>query len=159
MDCPYIAFYSLFRFDALGTAAIRDSDLNVPILRRRVSAPAVQTSSQGISFGKCSGSVSGSRSTVPTAIPPPKNPTYYSLERRWDGAEGGTRTPTGFPTTPSRWRVCQFHHFGICSGPFFWNTAEGPLTTLHFRASAPSCSGWQAYWVLTDLIPAYPEPG
>jgi hypothetical protein len=29
-----------------------------------------------------------------------------------DGAEGGTRTPTGFPTTPSRWRVCQFHHFG-----------------------------------------------
>ncbi len=28
------------------------------------------------------------------------------------GAEGGTRTPTGFPTTPSRWRVCQFHHFG-----------------------------------------------
>src|SRR5688572_28456427 len=29
-----------------------------------------------------------------------------------NGAEGGTRTPTGFPTTPSRWRVCQFHHFG-----------------------------------------------
>ena len=28
------------------------------------------------------------------------------------GAEGGTRTPTGCPTTPSRWRVCQFHHFG-----------------------------------------------
>src|SRR4030066_2534684 len=24
-----------------------------------------------------------------------------------DGAEGGTRTPTGFPTTPSRWRVYQ----------------------------------------------------
>src|SRR4030067_249381 len=23
------------------------------------------------------------------------------------GAEGGTRTPTGFPTTPSRWRVYQ----------------------------------------------------
>jgi hypothetical protein len=34
-----------------------------------------------------------------------------------NGAEGGTRTPTGFPTTPSRWRVCQFHHFGIKSGP------------------------------------------
>jgi hypothetical protein len=31
------------------------------------------------------------------------------------GAEGGTRTPTGFPTTPSRWRVCQFHHFGTCA--------------------------------------------
>jgi hypothetical protein len=28
------------------------------------------------------------------------------------GAEGGTRTPTGLPTTPSRWRVYQFHHFG-----------------------------------------------
>ena len=31
---------------------------------------------------------------------------------RWHGAEGRTRTDTGFPTTPSRWRVYQFHHFG-----------------------------------------------
>ena len=29
------------------------------------------------------------------------------------GAEGRTRTGTGMPTTPSRWRVYQFHHFGI----------------------------------------------
>src|SRR5579859_1899278 len=29
------------------------------------------------------------------------------------GADGETRTPTGFPTTPSRWRVYQFHHVGI----------------------------------------------
>src|SRR3954464_15820039 len=28
------------------------------------------------------------------------------------GADGETRTPTGFPTTPSRWRVYQFHHVG-----------------------------------------------
>jgi hypothetical protein len=42
-----------------------------------------------------------------------KEPTDFSgLLRISSGAEGGTRTPTGFPTTPSRWRVCQFHHFG-----------------------------------------------
>src|SRR3990170_5076291 len=29
----------------------------------------------------------------------------------YDGAEGGTRTPTGFPTTPSRCRVCMFQLF------------------------------------------------
>src|SRR5438046_1537060 len=28
------------------------------------------------------------------------------------GADGETRTHTGFPTTPSRWRVYQFHHIG-----------------------------------------------
>ena len=33
-----------------------------------------------------------------------------SLEE--DGAEGGTRTPTGCPTRPSNVRVCQFRHFG-----------------------------------------------
>ena len=30
------------------------------------------------------------------------------------GAEGGTRTRTAFATAPSRRRVYQFHHFGIC---------------------------------------------
>ena len=29
-----------------------------------------------------------------------------------DGAEGGTRTPTGYPTRPSNVRVYQFRHFG-----------------------------------------------
>jgi hypothetical protein len=29
-----------------------------------------------------------------------------------NGAEGGTRTPTGCPTRPSNVRVCQFRHFG-----------------------------------------------
>ena len=28
------------------------------------------------------------------------------------GADGRTRTGTGLPTTPSRWRVYQFHHIG-----------------------------------------------
>ena len=51
-------------------------------------------------------------------------------EWRIRGAEGGTRTPTGFPTTPSRWRVCQFHHFGtgkvqVCSG-LPYETGEVP---------------------------------
>ncbi len=32
--------------------------------------------------------------------------------KREDGAEGGTRTPTGCPTRPSNVRVCQFRHFG-----------------------------------------------
>ncbi len=30
------------------------------------------------------------------------------------GAEGGNRTRTAFATAPSRRRVYQFHHFGIC---------------------------------------------
>ena len=29
------------------------------------------------------------------------------------GADGQTRTGTGLPTTPSRWRVYQFHHIGL----------------------------------------------
>ena len=32
---------------------------------------------------------------------------------RSGGAEGGTRTRTGFPTRPSNVRVYQFHHFGM----------------------------------------------
>lgn len=32
------------------------------------------------------------------------------------GADGRTRTVTGYPTTPSRWRVYQFHHIGIVRG-------------------------------------------
>ena len=27
--------------------------------------------------------------------------------------KGGFEPPRGWPTTPSRWRVYQFHHFGI----------------------------------------------
>jgi hypothetical protein len=27
--------------------------------------------------------------------------------------KGGFEPPRGLPTTPSRWRVYQFHHFGI----------------------------------------------
>ncbi len=30
-----------------------------------------------------------------------------------NGADGRSRTGTGCPTTPSRWRVYQFHHIGI----------------------------------------------
>lgn len=29
-----------------------------------------------------------------------------------NGADGRTRTDTAFATTPSRWRVYQFHHIG-----------------------------------------------
>ncbi len=47
-----------------------------------------------------------------------------------NGAEGGTRTPTGCPTTPSRWRVCQFHHFGT-------GDVKGCRTGLRGRPTAP----------------------
>jgi hypothetical protein len=57
------------------------------------------------------------------------------------GAEGGTRTPTGFPTTPSRWRVCQFHHFG---------------TETQVRSGgSPRCKKANHSGTLTSL----PEPG
>ncbi len=36
-------------------------------------------------------------------------------ELRRSGAEGGTRTRTGFPTRPSNVRVYQFHHFGAAA--------------------------------------------
>src|SRR5438093_6059323 len=35
-----------------------------------------------------------------------------------NGAEGGTRTPTGCPTRPSNVRVCQFRHFGPASAEY-----------------------------------------
>jgi hypothetical protein len=35
------------------------------------------------------------------------------LRKARNGAEGGTRTRTGYPTRPSNVRVYQFHHFGI----------------------------------------------
>ena len=60
------------------------------------------------------------------------------------GAEGGTRTPTGFPTTPSRWRVCQFHHFGTGAEPL--GNGREPLTS-------------QAVWADPDLEQAaWPAP-
>lgn len=37
----------------------------------------------------------------------------YTLHFQMYGAEDRTRTDTAFATTPSRWRVYQFHHFGI----------------------------------------------
>ena len=37
--------------------------------------------------------------------------TVYGTTR--NGAEGGTRTPTGCPIRPSNVRVYQFHHFGF----------------------------------------------
>jgi hypothetical protein len=75
------------------------------------------------------------------------------------GAEGGTRTPTGFPTTPSRWRVCQFHHFGM-GGILSPDETERIATALNHsrsvrtsflrevwpRAGGPSSpQAWQAF--------------
>ena len=32
--------------------------------------------------------------------------------------KGGFEPPRGLPTTPSRWRVYQFHHFGKIFNPY-----------------------------------------
>ncbi len=82
--------------DALGAPRNRRSDLNVAVMQRRDSTQF--RSSQKIN------------SLLDFA-------GLLAQERQCCGAEGGTRTPTGFPTTPSRWRVCQFHHFGTYAGP------------------------------------------
>src|SRR5436309_10076166 len=58
------------------------------------------------------------------------------------GAEGGTRTPTGFPTTPSRWRVCQFHHFGTWKA---WQCDRKYLTEEK-AARLPRISLSRAFW-------------
>ena len=59
------------------------------------------------------------RSHVPPgalhALPVCQN-TCANRVQKTSGADGETRTPTGFPTTPSRWRVYQFHHVGITLG-------------------------------------------
>ena len=107
--------------DALGVSRIGHSNMNVPIVRRRVSA-RFRSDSEAIPFS-----------------------VRYCF--RLHGAEGGTRTPTGFPTTPSRWRVCQFHHFGTLAGsrPAFTWQAWG----------APPVSNWAAFPEL-ETVPAPP---
>ena len=53
-------------------------------------------------------------------------------------AEGGTRTPTGLPATPSRWCVYQFHHFGIFffihAGMYYSCAAGYPVPVRELRA-------------------------
>ncbi len=44
------------------------------------------------------------------------------------GADGETRTHTAFATTPSRWRVYQFHHVGINKGNY--TEFQGMCNTL-----------------------------
>ncbi len=51
-----------------------------------------------------------------TYLPPPpahkKGPCPTGQRPKKHGADGGTRTRTGLPATPSRWCVYQFHHIG-----------------------------------------------
>ena len=57
----------------------------------------------------------GIGSSVPKTLPRLGHWSNGRTTRRQDqsdGAEGGTRTPTGFPIRPSNVRVYQFHHFG-----------------------------------------------
>ena len=76
-----------------------------------------------------------------------------SLESRVDGpygplwvhnANGGLEPPTGFPTTPSRWRVCQLHHFGehrsLC--PVAWHCIPETL----FKKLQPPQKGFSIQW-------------
>ena len=139
---------------------------------RRGDSTAWALASQAIGLG---GAASGWRAPVRRAYPPvrrrpkpvrvpmehqmkrKKEPTDFSgLLRVSSGAEGGTRTPTGFPTTPSRWRVCQFHHFGTLqekhlSGPPPENQAgvssgaigtarTGPQNNFPFSKSREPCT-------------------
>src|ERR1041385_4708230 len=55
--------------------------------------------------------------TINTAATPLTAAVRLIPRKNWPkklrrGAEGGTRTPTGFPIRPSNVRVYQFHHFG-----------------------------------------------
>lgn len=68
-----------------------------------------------------------------------------SIAHSWLGAEGRTRTDTGFPTTPSRWRVYQFHHFGT-----FKRIAQIPAQGQKL--------GYLARLGMTTLDPAVGEP-
>ena len=81
--------------------------------------------SVGLDDGEASAScvaracVAGHYATRPRAWPLPLKSQRgsgpeprHSRAQGKSGAEGGTRTPTGYPTRPSNVRVCQFRHFG-----------------------------------------------
>src|SRR5262249_15786818 len=56
---------------------------------------------------------SGSDDTAETTTKRGSQSEPRRSRRAEGGAEGGTRTPTGYPTRPSNVRVCQFRHFGV----------------------------------------------
>ena len=59
------------------------------------------------------------------------------IERGRNGAEGGTRTPTGCPIRPSNVRVYQFHHFGFVKrGSTINRVLPQRYLTSSFRAQA-----------------------
>ena len=78
----------------------------VEILEEANPAQGLGDENQKGSSLEVSGGLASSRLTRVSKHSPQRQ------QRKTYGAEGGTRTPTGCPTTPSRWRVCQFHHFG-----------------------------------------------
>ncbi len=53
------------------------------------------------------------------------------------GADGRSRTGTGFPTTPSRWRVYQFHHIGKSYTFLFSRAIEHPCPLFAFKRAQP----------------------
>src|SRR5262245_3135272 len=57
------------------------------------------------------------------------------------GAHGETRTPTGYPTAPSRQRVYQFHHVGAFHNYFGTSPDFEPAGALSGAAFAGSAAG------------------
>ena len=66
------------------------------------------------------------------------------------GADGQTRTGTGLPTTPSRWRVYQFHHIGL-EGITYSDTGTSDVGFAGF-GSAAGTSDFCSVTVSTTLV-------
>src|ERR1041384_4917103 len=66
-------------------------------------------------LSECVSSRSRSLKVCTLVVPQRRNRLTLLRNSNDAGAEGGTRTPTGYPTRPSNVRVYQFRHFGSFS--------------------------------------------
>ena len=67
------------------------------------------------------------------------------------GADGQTRTGTGLPTTPSRWRVYQFHHIGLEGSRIYSDTGTSDVAFAGIVSTAGT-SDFCSVTVSTTLV-------
>src|SRR5262245_14082017 len=61
---------------------------------------------------------------------PMEDRAVRTISAMYDYAEGGTRTRTPRGATPSRWCVCQFHHFGFSNSSRYFFSGVGAAGVL-----------------------------
>src|SRR5438067_13612882 len=69
-------------------------------------------------------------------------------------AEGGTRTRTPCGATPSRWCVCQFHHFGEVDRVYFFSGVLGGAGVVAGAGAFCGAGGWDCFCCCCCLAPS-----